>query len=173
MRTDRRRVYTVAIVFAVILLIGVVYAAITGALNFGGTARLTNTKLIIVDEAITDKTANESIFVNVPKDTLTFTVHLDKPNDTRYVTFKIENTGNVDAVLGKLDTELPEAETGIVVKWPELDGVVIPKNGTSAEYTIEVHWDNDYDEADQDVNLSATITYAQYRASDVSDVDSD
>jgi len=163
MHRSRRRVYTVILVFAVILLIGVVYATTTGVLNFGGTARLnTNMKLIIIDEVIVDEDAGEAVSVNAAGDTLSFTVRLDKPGDTKYIKFKIENVGNGDAVLGTLSHTPPASNSGITVTWPSLNTVQVLHGVTSSEYTIEVHWNSAYPEAMQDVSLSATINYSQY-----------
>ena len=163
MSKDRRKLYGIAGIFALLLVVGVVYAATTGTLFFNGTAGLnTNVRLNIVDEAITDPKQDESVSVNAAKDTLTFTVHLDNPGDTRYVKFKINNAGNTDAILGTLSTTPPAAASGVTVNWPSLDGVIINTGDTSTEYTVEVHWNPSYPNATQDVSLSASINYQQH-----------
>ena len=146
--------------FAVLFLVGVVYAATTGLLNFGGTARFNqNVKLDIINEAITDEGAGESVVVNVGKDTLTFVVHLATPGETRYVTFKIKNVGNSDAILKTLSTTPPATNTGITVTWPELQDVVVLSGETTSTYTIAVYWNPPYPGVTTDVALSATIDY--------------
>ncbi|MCL2817127.1 MAG: hypothetical protein FWD39_01910 [Clostridiales bacterium] len=162
MSRERKRIYVVAGVFALLLFLGIAYAATTGALEFGGTARITNVRLNIVDENIVSPVSGESVSVNPAGDTLTFTVHFSVPGETRYVKFKIENAGNSDAVLGPLVTTPPSEASGITVDWPSLEGVQIVTGATSSEYTIEVHWSESYPGVTSDVSLSASISYQQY-----------
>jgi len=162
MHNRRRGFYIIASVLAIMLLIGAVYAATTGVLNFGGTAKLNNVKLIIVDETITGELAGESVGVNPAKDTLSFTVRLTE-GQTRYIKFKVENVGNRPAVLGTLmETTPAESGSGVEVTWPSMNGDIIEHETKSGEYTIAVHWNEAYPNVTQDVTLSATISYSQH-----------
>ena len=161
----RRGLYTIAAVFALLLVSGSVYAAWTGVLNFNGTAELNQTfRLNIVDAEITDKKDSESIHVSTPAgETLTFSVELDAPNDTRYVKFAIKNVGNLPAVLGELDITDPEEDTGVKVDWPDLNDMIIAPWATTAEQTIAVHWDPDFaGSTTLTAYLSATVNYEQH-----------
>ena len=162
---DKRRMFTIIAAFALLLVTGIVYAATTGNLNFTGTAGFnTNVRLNIIDEAVTSPVPGEGVSVNAAKDTLTFTVHLSNPGETRYVKFRVENTGNADVVMGSLSYTLPEATSGITVSWPSLNGVTVATGGimpATGEYIIGVTWNPDYPNVTQDVTLTAGISYAQ------------
>jgi hypothetical protein len=99
---------------------------------------------------------------------LTFSVHLDRPGERRYIRFKVVNFCNRDAVLGTLSTTPPAANSGIIVTWPSLNGATALTGAITPEYTIEVQWDPAYPEANQDVTLSASINYAQFSTAEVS-----
>lgn len=161
----RRRIYIIAAVFTVLLGSGVIYAAWMGVLNLTGTAELNQSvRLSITDESVTDRRTGDSIAVSTPDgETMTFSVELDAPNDMRYVTFKIQNVGNLPAVLGPPDTSNPDAATGVAVDWPgDLEDMVIMPGATSDEQTITVHWDPVYaGSTEQTVYLSITINYEQ------------
>ena len=161
---NRKQIYTIAAVFAVLLVSSVVYAAWTGVLNFSGTAELNQTvRLDIVGESITDKKASESIAVSTPEgETLTFTVELDAPNDTRYVNFSIRNAGNLPVILSRLDIIAPSEGSGVVADWPNVQNMVIQPGETSDEQTIAVHWAPTHAGITQSVNLSATVNYEQH-----------
>ena len=163
MNRDKRKVYPIVGVLALLLLLGVAYAATTGTLNFIGTAGFnTNVRLNIVDQVITSPVAGESVSVNTAGDTLTFAVHLSTPGETRYVKFKIENVGNSDAILGTLSKTDPAVTTGITVRWPSMDSTVVAASAKTGEYTIAVHWNPSYPSVTQDVTLSAGINYQQH-----------
>jgi len=166
MNKTRSRIYWTTGAFALLLLIGIVYAAATGLLHFSGTAMFNpNVKLAITDAAITDQATGESVSITPGGDTLAFTVHLTAPNETRYVTFKVANVGNEDAILGALSTVAPAASSGITVSWPTLDGVIVDTGTTmptSDEYTIAVTWNSAYPQVTQDVTIVASIDYTQY-----------
>ena len=163
---NKRNWYVTLSAIALLLLIGVAFAAATGILNFSGAAKLSNNvDLNIIEPAVTDVQSGESATVTADGKTLNFTTILPEPGDTRYVTFKIENVGNVDAVLGSLSsTVTPAPGSGIEVTWPSLNGVTVDKGDTSVKYTIEVHWDENYKSATQNVSFSATINYQQAAA---------
>ena len=171
MNRDRKRLYAIVGIFAILLLTGIVYAATTGTLYFGGTANFNkNVQLHIVDEAITGQELGEVVQVNPAKDTLTFSLIFDTPGETRNVKFKIENVGNTDAVLGTLSvTDEPAGDSGITVDWPELNGEVILIGGTTSEFTIPVQWSSSYPEAKTEVTMSAQISYSEYTAPEPSE----
>jgi hypothetical protein len=166
--------YTILGVLAILLLAGIVYAAVTGTLHFGGTSRFNrNLNLNIIDEAITGKRSEEHAQVSLNGDTLTFSLLLDKPGDTRQVHFRVRNVGNTDALLGALTTAGPIGVTapaapshghhpGITVTWPgELEGKILRKGETSGEYTVSVHWDSAHYTSAHDVEFSASINYQE------------
>ena len=160
--SKRRTLAIVLVMFVALLLTGIVYAAVTGTLDFFGTSRFgTNVDLVFVNESITGPESGDSVIVSNNGHTLTFNVLMTTPGTTRYIKFKVENVGNVAAELGELVITGPTASTGIVVTWPTLDGVVVEAGATSAEYTIEVYWDPAYPSVTADANFSATIDFAQ------------
>jgi hypothetical protein len=163
---NRKRTYTIIGAFLLLFVVGIVYAATTGTLNLTGIAGFnTNVRLNIIDESITSEGTGENVGVNPAGDTLTFTVHMNSPGETRHVNFKIENVGNADAILGTLTAPSPAPESGITVVWPTLNGVVVDTGATmpeSGEYTAAITWDSNFPEVTQDVNLSASINYSEH-----------
>ena len=158
----RRNVYTVLGVLAILLLTGVVYAAVTGTLHFGGTSHFNkHVDLDIVDEQIQGSHTGDNVYVSANRDTLSFNLAMPEPGQTRRVTFRIKNTGNTNAQLGTLTTTDPLENSGIAVTWPNLNNTIVNAGETSQEYTVEVHWQAAYGSASQDATFSASINYAE------------
>ena len=165
MRRERRRIHLIIWVFAFLLVGGIAYAALTGTLDFHGTVGFNpNVRLnMVVDaEPIANPKEGESAAVDPTGQTLTFTVRLDEPGETRNVRFRIENAGNVSATLGTLSTTTtPATGSGINVSWPSLNGVSVVAGAITAEHIIAVSWDPAYPQATQEVTVSASINYSQ------------
>jgi hypothetical protein len=158
---ERRRIYTIVAAFSLLLVGGIIYAAVTGNLAFDGTAGFNpNVRLNMVQEQIVNIKAGESVTVDPSGQTLTFTVRLDEPGENRNVRFRIENVGNTGATLGTLTTT-PPTGNGVNINWPTLNNVAVEPGTTTGEHMITVTWDPAYPQATQDVTLSATINYAQ------------
>ena len=158
----KRNLYIVITILAIFLVTGVVYAAANGVLTFGGTSRFnSNIDLNIVNALIEDEQAGDTLAVVGNNDTLNFSLLMKSPGDTRYIKFKIQNVGNVDASLENMSVNDPLENSGITVTWPVLNNVVVDAGDTSDEYTIAVHWDSAFATATQDVTFSATINYSQ------------
>ena len=158
-------------IFATIFMAILVYAAFTTDLSFGGTVvRPANVNLEIIDADFSSsapaKSQEESVYIDTTTyKTLNIDVKLLQPGDRRVIQFKIQNTETVPTTLGALQTNDPEVESGIVINWPNLNGVTIEPGQTmpsSGYYEIEIEWDVDkYDAISDWHTFSATIAYAQ------------
>ena len=158
---NKRNLYLVLSMLAVAFLTGVVYAAVSGTLTLGGTSRFNpNVKLNIIDQTVVGPEAGDSAVVTDNGDTLNFSLAMPEPGTSRYVKFKVRNTGNVNAQLGAL-SHTSQTLSGITVTWPDLSGVLIAQGADSPEYTIQVYWEPAYGHVIEDVDFSASITYQQ------------
>ena len=158
--------YIVLTVLAVLLVTGVVYAAVSGILSFGGTSRFaSNVQLMIVSPVVANPEAGDSATVNAAGDTLNFSVLLLTPGESRQVSFHVENVGNTAARLGAISPSDLVTDSGITVNWPQMEGDVIEAGATGDVYTVTVYWDPAYAGTTQEAAFSATINYEQAMAS--------
>jgi len=170
----------VALVF--VFCVSIVYAASIGQLSMSGTTTFLlpgDVELKIIptgplNDGFHSSTPRRSEgglneLVEVPSitnyQTMLITVDLLYPMDKRIIVFKIQNIGAVTVQLGNLKTTESDINTtGVMVTWPELDGVTLLSGQTSQEFEIIVEWDLDYYNANNHLQshiFEATIRYLQ------------
>ncbi|MDR2736221.1 MAG: hypothetical protein LBB49_01510, partial [Gracilibacteraceae bacterium] len=152
MATRRKNLYIVFGVLAVFLLSAIVYATLTGLLTFNGTALLNaSLRVEFVNDPPTTPTIeggvdtgnDEEVEVSASGQTLSFTVYLEEPGESKEVTFHLENKGTADAELTNFASG--PVPSGLIVDWGDdiLDGLVIDAGATDGPYSITVEWDID------------------------------
>lgn len=161
-----------------IVLISIVYAALTSNLTIQGTARLGGNTWGVVLENIHDEVFHGATLDNataINGDTLTFSVTLAKPGD--YYEFKVDvtNEGGIDAMIGTTPTingftaqQLEIASYSI--KYSNGDNIALNDvllTGQTKTITVRVAFKDDIDNEDLPANLttlatlSLTLNYVQ------------
>ena len=155
--------------FGVLLFSGVVYAAMSGNLDFSGTvSRNSNCALNIesainVDPSTTSiAQADHTIAASVDSATrniLTFSTNLEYQADAKHITFQVMNVGN--CIMELEDLVIHQApDNGVQVTWPDLDGIVLEPGETTGSKTIVVAWVTNPG-ATTDEKMQASIAYHQ------------
>lgn len=169
-RRFKTRTIMVPMVFLSVLLVsGIIYAAATGNLTFTGTVgRNSNCKLNI--EAATNVNPNSTILYQpnstvtasvdaATRNTLSFSTDLTFEDPAKTISFQIQNVGNCTQVLGNLAiTGTPG--NGVVVTWPNLNGMVLEPGTSSGPLAITVQWTT-VSAATTTETMSATISYTE------------
>ena len=163
----RKNLVIAIILFTSLFLISVVYAAVSGNLDYSGyVARSVNVDLRIVNTTLQNPRLGETVTVSSALNdykTLQINLSLLQPGDERKITFQLQNVGNVATTLASLVTVNPDYYAScIMVNWPELSGLVIHPGTTSAVYEIKVTWDvNQLRTISGLYSFTATVNYAQ------------
>lgn len=168
-RFKSRRLAIPMIAVAALLVSAIVYAAATGNLTFTGTVgRNSNCKLNI--EAATNVNPNSTALYQADstvtatvdsstRNTLSFSTDLTYAAPAKSITFQIQNVGNCTQVLGSLAiTGTPG--NGVIVNWPNLNGMVLAPGTSSGTQTITVQWTT-ISSATTTESMSATISYSE------------
>ena len=168
-KNESRKIVAPVVALSVLLLSGIVYAAASGTFTFTGTVdRNSNCKLNI--EAASNVNPNSttlyqpdsSVIATVDaatRNTLSFSTNLDYAAPAKEVTFQVQNVGNCTQVLGALSiTDTPG--NGVVVNWPDLDGIVLAPGQNTGTKTITIEWSSD-GVATTTETMSATINYVE------------
>ncbi|MCL2002314.1 hypothetical protein FWG76_02825 [Candidatus Saccharibacteria bacterium] len=151
----------------VFLLGGIVWAATSGVLTFGGTInRSGEVDLDIINQscAVGVDAADCSVSVSADKNNLTFEVELEKPGATQDITFCVENVGTLGATLANMSVPSITGGTGVNITMPtNLNGVTLLPGETTCTTmsTISVEWDAAETSDTTTVEFTATINYAQ------------
>ena len=124
-----RSVMIAVIIFSMLSVFTVGYAASVNKLGFNGYAALNPILNIdIVAPLIENMRSGESASTTVvidDNDTLNFSIVLIEPGDTRRIGFQILNKGNQAAKLGEFVNLVPLENPAIDVIWPNLEEKVI------------------------------------------------
>jgi len=161
---------TLALIFALVLIVGVVYAAASGVLTFNGTANLANlgptdydVKLEIVDVVEPDTLPNGStgtMVISSDGQTATIECDLKEPGDELEFKFKVENTGDDKALMTVVPITVDNPAVAFDGTYLDLTGESLDGGDTSGEYTLIVEWDDQHDDqAGETVTFSFTIDY--------------
>lgn len=133
MKRKNRKLYTLLLLFALTLIAGIVYAATSGVLTFGGTVNFGDTvELAIVDLTDSGPTdANSTIKVNkIDNQTVEFTVSLAAPGDEVSMSFFVENIGTLPATVKDYDLTFDGSD--------DLDGLPFVIGGDFTDVIDEV-----------------------------------
>lgn len=168
-RLKTRAIMTPVILLSVLLVSGIVYAASTGNLTFTGTVgRNSNCNLNI--EAATNVNPNSTtlyqpnstVTVSVDattRETLSFSTDLTFKDPAKTIAFQIQSVGNCIQVLGNLSiTGTPG--NGVIVTWPNLNGMVLEPGTSSGPLIITVQWTT-VSAATTTETMAATISYTE------------
>jgi hypothetical protein len=169
---NQRKLTTLGLVFALMLIAGVVYAAVSGTLTFNGTVILGGGEfgLKIVELDGSHLITNGEIEVDVAADgqSATFTVTLEGPGDYADIWFEIQNTGSLDfdvASVGGVPISVTASGTGDTdaiitgLTFPAMGDTIYA--GTAEDAVFSVEWDDAYpDEADV-YTFTVTLDYEQ------------
>jgi len=155
MQKNQKRLVSVALVCAIMFVVGAVYAAANGTLLFDGKATLTPNEVELVirtwddsatgtndymEDSLTDGSAG-TMTVSADGQTATIEVGLVAPGDTLTFEFWVENTKTTDAEITAVnvtnDTEILLG--GDYADILTNDNVIIG-GGQSGLYSIEVTW---------------------------------
>ena len=163
MRETRKKKFIIPLTLLLSVLgLAVVYAAVTGVLNFRGTAVVNPNAHVIIQDAHVEKgKPTDLINISSDKQSLDFTVHLDNPGDDALVGIRLLNDGNVPVTLGSL-IETTKAPAGVTVTWPkEFDGLRLEPGIYTEYFNVHVEWTGTGDLTADNFTFSATLNYTQ------------
>jgi hypothetical protein len=162
---NKRHLFILFFVFALVLTMSVAYAASTGQLAFTGTAHLGDSGLELTMEA--DDFVNNldprivSVIVSADGQTATISVDLEDPGDDVTVSFDIENTGLANAAitgftLGTIGAPLQvSGEILGFASYPVLVNV-----GAMVCFELNIEWDDGHPTADGSHSFTVSLDYA-------------
>ncbi|MCL2869819.1 hypothetical protein FWF48_03360 [Candidatus Saccharibacteria bacterium] len=169
-RVNKRKLLAPIIAAAALVLSGIVYAAASGYLSFGGSVgRNANCKLNI-ESAINVDSTTTTLYQSDPtitatvdgatRETMNFSTNLDYQAPAKEITFQVVNVGTCYQELGALEI-LSSPSNGVVVNWPSLDGIQLPPESSTGAMTISVQWTS-VPSSQTTETMSARISYSEY-----------
>ena len=166
MRKNRKHLFALMLGLAVLLLVGFVYAAITGTLIFNGNVTLgADLELTIVPTTATATTSGGSTgtMTLIDGQNAEIDVNLTEPGESVTLSFKVENTGSLDALINGITTANTNTEFVISGDYTDLDNEVVAV-GTFfplTEVDITVTWPitGDANTDAGDYTFTITINY--------------
>ncbi|MCL2013505.1 MAG: hypothetical protein FWG69_00800 [Oscillospiraceae bacterium] len=164
MTKNKKRGSALVLVFMLVIIMGVVYAAASGTLTFNGTATMgADCELWILPEIAQPELPNGSegtMVVNSGGQSATITVDLKEPGDTLTFQFSVQNSGARDAKItaATLNTGISNPDLALAVggTYTDLANHTIATGQTVTGYTITVGWSDN--EAFEDID-SGTYTF--------------
>ena len=163
-RTQRN--YLIVGLCAILVIMGVGYAAFSSQLKISGTSNIDSTWDVqitdIQSEVVSGSPTNE---IEPTHDKLSATFHtkLYKPNDTMKYDITVSNLGSVDAKLDKIN--VPEsASSAISYKVTGIKKGDLLKSNETALLTVIVKYNNVTSQPSQDelnINFNITLEYSQ------------
>ena len=163
MRRNRKYLFPLMLGLAVIILMGFVYAAITGTLIFNGNVALgADLELTIVPTTASASTSGGSTgtMTLIDGQNAQVDVNLTEPGESITLSFKVENTGSLDALINGITTTNTNSEFVISGDYTDLDNEVVAV-GTFfplTEVDITVTWPSSGNANTDAGNYTFTIT---------------
>ena len=171
--------YVMALFVLILLGLGLGYASLQTNLNITGTTTLKDNRWDIHLENVSVN--NESVSASTPtintnRDTVTYSVTLNKPGDFYEFTVDAKNDGSIDGMISNVSSKLNDVEittlpTALSYSLTYSDGVAIANNhllsaGDKVTYKLRVGYRtditaSDLPETEQTLNFSFTVTYVQ------------
>ena len=169
MSKNKKRIFSLMLIFALVLITGTAYAALNGALNFNGTATLgVNVDLSFVavnDSDSTDNASSGTMTFAPDGQSATIEATLSEPGESLTFSFRVENTCDLPVEITSYNiTNDPEIEIGGTFE--DLIGEVITAGDTDAlpfPAKITVTWPDEAGAADndgKDCTFTITLNYA-------------
>ena len=139
-----KRLSSLLVIFAIVLIAGVVYAAATGQLVFNGMVTLNagqNVELIIVPDDDPDPTAKGStgsMTVSSDGQSADIEVNLIEPGESVTLSFQVENTGDLPALINAITTTNTNAEIVISGDYTEIEGETVDIGETFPLFPVDI-----------------------------------
>jgi len=173
---NQRKLAALGLVFALMLIAGTVYAALSGTLTFDGTVILSGGDVELTIEYYPEESSvsgyGDIELISNDGQTATFTVTLKEPGEYAYVPFDIRNTGSLDAEITAVN--LSGGVTAVDPTGNDPDAVILtesfPSLGTQdalidvgdyKTYYFEIEWDEDYSSETGEYTFTVTLDYEQ------------
>ena len=179
MRRKKKNIVTYIGFIIMFLLLGLGYAALQTNLNITGTTVLKDNRWDIHLENVSVN--NESVSASTPtintnKDTVSYSVTLNKPGDFYEFTVDAKNDGSIDGMISNVSSKLNGVEittlpAALSYELTYSDGIEIAQNhlleaGEKETYKIKVAYRTDITASDlpsteTSLNFSFSVTYVQ------------
>ena len=163
-RTQRN--YLIVGLCAILVIMGVGYAAFSSQLKITGTSNIDSTwdvQITDIQSSVVVGTPTNQIEPTHDKLSATFHTKLYKPNDTMKYDITVSNLGSVDAKLDRIN--VPENESTAISY--EVTGIKegdLLKSNETALLTVTVKYNNVTEQPSQDelnINFNITLEYSQ------------
>ena len=160
------RNYLIIGLCAILVIMGVGYAAFSSQLKITGTSNIDSTwdvQIKDIQSSVVAGTPTNQIEPTHDKLSATFYTKLYKPNDTMKYDITVSNLGSVDAKLDKIN--VPEnASTAISYEVTGIKEGDLLKSNETALLTVTVKYNNVTEQPSQDelnINFNITLEYSQ------------
>jgi hypothetical protein len=169
-RVNHKKFTLLVAAISVLTVSAIVYALAFGSFEISGSVRrAAGCKLNI--EAATNVDTNSTtlfqsdstVFATVDiatRETVSFSTNLVYGAPAKEVTFQIQNVGTCHQRLGNLIVTRAPAN-GVVVSWPDLDGIILAPGASTGTLTIFVEWIT-HSTSTTDEIMQAMISYMEY-----------
>jgi hypothetical protein len=147
-----------------------VYALASGSFNISGSVRRSVHCKLNIEAAANVNTGSTTLYQNdstifatvdvAARETLSFSTNLVYGAPAKEVTFQIQNVGVCSQQLGSLMVTRAPAN-GVVVNWPDLDGIILLPGESTGTKTITVEWISEPTSTTDEI-MQAMINYIEY-----------
>ena len=141
MKKKKNRLSALLVLFAIVLLVGFAYAALSGTLTFNGNVTLGgNVELEIVPTTSSDSTAGGSTgtMTLIDGQNADIDVTLTAPGESITLSFQVQNTGTLDALINGITTTNPNSEFTITGDYTDLDGETVAVGATEPLLPVDI-----------------------------------
>ncbi|MCL2054741.1 MAG: CalY family protein [Oscillospiraceae bacterium] len=175
MKKNNKKLTTILLVFALVLVVGGVYAAATGVLSFEGVANLNESPVdndLLLELYENDITVNSNdgstgtMEISADRQTAHFTVDLLAPGSEVFFSFDVRNTGTLDAFLYDFNynSETHSQILGSILEfngsYQTLENSIIYKGDEVTNLTFGVKWKDDAEDFyGEQVAFKISISY--------------
>jgi hypothetical protein len=169
-RVNHQKFTLLVAAFLVLTVIGMVFALATGSLNVSGSVRRAARCKLNIEAATNVNTNSATLFQSdstvfatvdiATRETLSFSTNLAYGAPAKEVTFQIQNVGTCHQRLGNLIITRTPAN-GVVVNWPDLDGIILAPGASTGTLSIYVEWIT-HSTSTTDEIMQAMISYMEY-----------
>ena len=163
MNSEHKKYFLVgSLCIAIFLMLGIGYAILSQQLEIEGTAQITSNWKILFTSA-EEKEMNQATTTKKEISdltTLTLDVQLEQPGASATYDVVVENQGDLDAVLSKIDG-ISESNSKVSVENIKTGDSLLA--GDNKTFQVKVYWDEnvDFSETDMQKEIEITLTYEQ------------